>query len=283
MKNTSNNDIDRIKLKIQALINLGEDDGATEAEAENAMRFARRLMLQHNVSPEDMEEAKDAHESAADAEQVQYGQVGVEGQTSGLTAWEGSLAWAVSLLVGTVKWYKAGTVPRKRANGTIEFDSDTGMPKTRSVIKFYGPVDDCRDAQQLMAEWSLAVVALARLKFGGALRGDGRSYCEGFCDALYHKMNDIKREEQKLIDAQKAQQQLPQGATRSTALMVMNGNQLMLAKQERAKKWLEEEAGIKLSSGGSSRVGSHNSDAYGAGQADGRSANFSHNRTKRLK
>lgn len=276
------NDIDRIKEKIRALINLGEDDGATEAEAENAMRFARRLMLQHNVTQEDMEEAKDAHESEADAEQVEYGQVPSEGQTSGLTSWEAALGWAICKLVGTVKWYQSGTTVRKRANGTIEYDNDTGKPKTRSVFVFYGPVEDCRDAKQLMAEWSLAVTTLARMKFGGALRGEGRAYCEGFCDALLAKMNKIKAEEQKLIGAQKAQQQLPSGATRSTALMVMNGNQLMLAKQEKAKHWLEETQGIKLRNRSGSRGGSYHGDAYGAGKADGARANFSHSRTKKL-
>lgn len=274
---------DRIKDKIRKLLTLGEDDGATEAEAENALRFARRLMLKHNVSEKDMEETKDVHEIAADVEHTTFGQVRTTSQGSTLTKWEVSLGWAVMELIGTVRWYRAGETERRTKAGVLEFNEVTGAPKICQVIMFYGPEEDCRDARELMQEWSLTIIALARMRFGGALRGDGRSYCEGFCDALYSKVSQIRREERKLIDAQKAQQALPEGATRSTALMVLNGTQLMEAKREHASKWLEKEIGIKLrSSGSSGRGGSFNGDAYAAGAKDGKSADFSHKRTKKL-
>jgi len=49
-------DTTRIKEKIRKLLNLAEDDGAMEGEINNALNFARRLMLQHNISEEDIKQ-----------------------------------------------------------------------------------------------------------------------------------------------------------------------------------------------------------------------------------
>lgn len=274
---------DRILGKIRALLNLGSDDAATEAEAANAMRFARRLMLKHNVEQSDLEEAKDVHESAADAERVEYGRVQAETQTTGITNWESTLTWAICKVIGTVSWYVGGKVLRRDKHGVVEIDSDNGKPKTRSTVMFFGPAEDCRDAQSMLQEWSVTVMAMARLRFGTALRGPGRAYCEGFCDELYRNVLTALREEQALIEAQKAQLALPAGATRSTALMVTNATQLMTLKKEKGAEWLEKVAGVKLRNGGSaSRGGSYHGDAYGAGREDGSKANISHSRTKKL-
>ena len=51
-------DLEDIKRKIRALSALGHDQGATEAEAENALRFARALMLKHGI------DERDAHAKA---------------------------------------------------------------------------------------------------------------------------------------------------------------------------------------------------------------------------
>lgn len=273
--NTDN--LDKARRQIQALLRLGADAGATDAETENALRFARRLMLKHNVSAEDLEEAKDPHEAAADVESVEYGTVHVRTVGSSQTKWELVLRWAIAELIGTVKFYSAGRVERRTDSGTLEFNAISGKPMVTHDTVFYGPAEDCRDAKEMIEEWTLTVMGLARMKFGGALRGDGRSYCEGFCDALLAKVRKIKAEEKALIAA-------PEQGTRSTALMVTNANQLMELKLKRADVFLEKTCHVKLSKGHSSgRGGAHNHDAYGAGQSDGRSANFDHSRTKKLK
>ena len=272
--------IEQIKRKIRALINLGEDGGATEAEAENALRFARRLMLQHNVAPEDMERARDGHESAADAERTTYTREDFYTQTTGITGWETSLGLAINLLVGTTKWYiNPGVVTRRTLSGTIDYYPADGVARKSKLITFFGPEEDVRDAKVLMYEWTMTLVALARMKFGGAIRGEGRSYCEGFADALLRKMRAIREEERLLIEQHKANLQL---SGRSTALVVMNGSQLMEAKQQRALTWLKETIGIKLSKGGGSRGGANHGGAYAAGKADGQRADFSHSRTKKI-
>lgn len=273
--------VDKIKEQIQKILaKTGDGSGATEAEMETALRFARRLMLKHNVSQEDLEEARDQHESDADAESVEYGKTNSFTAGKNLSQWESSLARAIASLVGTVKWFYRSNVRRLNKSGTLSYDKDKSLQTT--IITFYGPADDARDAVELLEEWTLTVVALARLKYGGALRGNGRSYAEGFCFALADKVRMIKKEEQQLIDnKQKALD--AGGEKRSTALMVLNANQLMLAKRKKASTWLEEVAGVSLGRGGrSGGSGSHDSSAFGAGQSDGRSADFNRTRQGRI-
>lgn len=200
-----------------------------------------------------------------------------------LSTWELTLAWAVSELIGTVKFYLGGDTERRNEAGTLQFNSVTGVPMRSKVLVFYGPAEECRDAREMMREWSLAIASLGRMKFGGVFRGDGRSYCEGFTEALRAKVASIKREEHALIEAQRAQAQLPAGQTRSTALMVTSGLTIMEAKLARTQTYLTEELGLKLSKG-TARYGGgrQNFDARGEGRKDGQRANFSHSPTKKL-
>lgn len=276
-------DMERVKEKIRALLRLGADEsGATEAEAENAIRFARRLMLQHNVREDQLEEL-DPHEAAAAAEREEYGQATATTEGSVTTNWESVLAAAVSRLVGSVGNYLAnGTVPRRKADGTLEFNPVTGKPMIHRAFVFYGPAEDARDATVLYREWSAAIVALARMKYGGALKGPGRSYCDGFAQALWRKALAALREEQALIEAFKARAALPAGETHASALVVVNGNASMVARRERADTWLRNTQGIRLSNRSRSGQGSHDSGAFAAGSEDGRRSDFSRTRRKKL-
>jgi len=274
-------DMDKIKNKIKKLLNLAENDGAFDGEVDNALRFARRLMLRHNVTQADLEEAKDAHEIAADAEAVDYGRVAAFTLGANLSQWESTLAHSICQLVGTVQFYReSGKFARRTPHGTVDFSK--GEPSTATRLQFYGPEEDARDATDLLNEWSHIIVSMARMKYGGAFKGSGREYAEAFTYALYQKVEKIRQEEKTAIANE--QKLLAAGeTTRCTALMVRNAGALMLAKKNKGTDWLAKECGIKLSkSSRSSGSTIYDGDARAAGRADGNKADFSHARKKKL-
>jgi hypothetical protein len=295
-------ELNKAKDKIRKLLNLAEDAGAMKGEIDNAMRFARTLMLQHNLSEEEVRAdaaAKSPHEIAAAVEATEFAREALAGQGSRLSTWETTLGHAVMDLVGTVKWYLTGAMSERRTpEGVLIFNPHTGQPVQAACVVFYGPAEDVAAAKALMYEWSLTIVGLARLKFGGALRGAGRAYAEGFATALEQKVAQIRREEE-----DKAKQLSPGGrldvallasgsqsekgmvlAERGSALALANANALALAKQEAAVKWLKEDQGVKLHSRSGGGGGSWNPAARSAGLADGRKAagTFQHSRRPKL-
>lgn len=288
--------IDDIKRKIQGILAIGADDsGATEAEAENAMAFARRLMLRHQLTEADIAKGgeRTAHEIAADTE---YDTVTAYTEGAKMATWASWLTHAINGLVGTTQSYIGNRgVTKRTAAGTVDFDNQ-GEAKKACEVVFYGPAEDCRDAKALFEEWSVLIAALSRMKFGGALRGEGRSYAEGFASALYNKVKQMKRDEHRKIESAKGQTiglldaaTVAHGEDQFTrdkdcsALVVVKSNEIMLAKRERGSEWLRKEKGIRLGSGRAGGGGRHHSGAYSAGQADGRKADFSRTVTKKLR
>lgn len=276
-------DLERIKKNIRALLDVGADESLLEGETENALRFARRLMLKHNVGEGDLEEARGADQIQADAESVEYGYANAGTTGAGITGWESSLGYCVCRLFGTVQFYRSGGKHLARsATGAVLF-SGVGRQKYTGQFVFYGPADDARAAAELFEEWRVTVAALGRLKFGGALRGEGRSYCEGFTAGIAEMQRKADQEERDLALAQASGSELPAGATRSTALMVTNARAVMTAKREKGGKWLRS-TGVHLSGGGRSGGGRHHHGAHAAGRADGRSTSFARNGgTRRLR
>lgn len=259
--------LDRIKERISKLLALGKDDAAAAQEAENAMAFARQLMLEHNVSEADLT----PHERAARIERMDFAQSGVGTTGRNLSAWEMWLANTIQRVVGTVNHYVSGHEQRRDANGILQWFED-GNPMMQTTIMYYGPEDDVRDATQLFAEWSVTIAAMARMRFGGALKGAGRSYCEGFTRALSQKVSKAIEKEDLMIEEGK-----------STALVLTGQRSMMVAKQDQGKKWLKDVAGISLQSRGSGAGGGeHHSGAYDQGKKDGSAANLSRDRQRRL-
>ena len=250
---------DRIKKTIRDLLNLSENDAAFEAEAEKALRIARRLMLRHHIDQSDLEEERtqDAVDAAAD---VEYGRQECYSETSGIAGWERSLNSMICKLIGTINWYfSTGEYKRTRYGAKIYLED--GKAKRAARITFYGPTSDCLDALELVDEWRQVIMAMARLKVGTVFRGPGRSYCEGFVRALWGSVRKIEEEEEET-------QALPD-VDRSTALMIRNSTAIMVAKKEKGKKWLKEVAHVKLSGSANPSKARHNAEAYGQGKADG--------------
>ncbi len=265
-------DTDRIKERIRKLLHLAGDDAAMGNEIDNALRFARRLMLEHNLSEADLEgtEPKDPHGTAAGAEATEYDRVEFPSAGSRLSAWECDLVRAVCALVGTIGWYIGGRTLRRSALGVVEFDERTGRPKAARNFALYGPAEDVRDALDLVGEWSLIIAGLGRLKYGGAFRGEGRAYCEGFAGALLANVHRVTAEER----------QASGGA--SSAMVVANANALMQAKHDHAEDYLRDVLGIRLCRLGAVGGGSWHPAAAGQGALDGSRASLSRTRAARL-
>ena len=261
---------DKIKDKIRKLMNLANDSGAFDGEIDNALRFARRLMLEHNIDEKELGQPQDPIEAAA---KTQYAQADAFTHGTDLSLWESVLKNAICDLIGTIGCYRAhGKVEKRNEAGMLQFDSH-GKTMRSTKLCFYGPAEDVRDAAMLFHEWTHVISAMARLKFGGCFHGDGRSYAEGFTQGIQNTVDQIKREEKILISR-------PDTMNTSGALVVRNSTDLMTAKKNQATVWLRREAGITLRT--TTRSANHNNPgAFGAGMNDGKKANFS--RSKILK
>ena len=268
-------DTDRIKERIRKLLQLAGDDAAMGNEIENALRFARRLMLEHHISEADLRatEAKDPHEIAAVVEATEYDRGVVQTTGSRLTAWESALVTAVCELVGTVGWYvDARRTLRRSPHGFVQIDGRTGKPQTSAHLAIYGPAEDVRDALDLVSEWSLIIAGLGRLRYGGAFRGEGRAYCEGFARELLLQVFRMRDQERQAVPAEGC----------CSALVVANATALMDAKRARAAVYLREQLGIRLHASGGGRGGADYPEAARRGASDGSRASFTRVRTSRL-
>lgn len=145
--------IDRIK----KMRNTAANAASTQGEIENALRMASTMMLQYQLTDDDL--AEDSSDGSG------YGSMTV--LVTGIRAarWEKNLASYVCALLGDVFWF---------------FATDT----LRTKIVFYGRIDSVESAVALFTELLLEIATLGRLKYGGYAKGSGASYCEGFVRGL---------------------------------------------------------------------------------------------------
>lgn len=263
-------DKERIKKTIRDLLNLANNDAAFDLEAENALKFARKLMHRHNIDQSDLETLRDEHEIAAAAD-VEYGRKHCFSEAATLSWWERTLASVIADTIGTLKWYMETKMVRTTPHGTVDFRDGKKSVATR--ITFYGPAEDCADAIDLFDEWRQVIIAMARMKFGGVFRGKGRSYCEGFAAALWEKVTVMRDQEVFAIE---------DNTDKSYALMLRNSTAIMKAKREGASEWLEKTQGVKLRKGNSTSYRKHYAGAYKTGREDGRKSEVTRTRKKRL-
>lgn len=263
--------IEEVKQRIRKLLNVASGNAATEGEIDNAMRFARRLMIVNQLDESDIPTTStDPHEAAADRET--YSQTASLSISRNLSNWENDLAHVICALIGTVKFYqKSQKVLRKTAHATLKMNDRTGRPDRATQINFYGPEEDAADASELFEEWTQLIAAMARMKYGGALRGEGRCYAEGFVAGVERSVESIKAEERKLID----QRQTLTGVDKTTALSLVNATGLMKAKRERGSQWLADTAGVKLRNMRRTAAPIVSSSALREGIRDGQRAGFS--------
>jgi hypothetical protein len=253
---------DQIKKTVADLLRLAENDAAAEGEVENAIRFARRLMDAHHLSEEECR--LDPHAAAAQKEIM--GEQTIYGSVRTLAFWEQTLASFVELLVGSVGVYRTSK-QIVRQNNIIQFD-EAGEPQVKCGLVFYGPVEDINLACDLFDSLHQTIATVARLKYGGALRGDGRNYCEGFVVGLNTKLKEVKR------------QDLIQQESRA---LIVRSTEIAKATKERAKLWLQENKDWKLRKSQKRQAGSaYNANAFQDGITDGKNINPKVNRKAKI-
>lgn len=262
--------LEQVKDTVRKLLNLARNDAATDGEINNALKFAQRMMSEHHLSEDDLgQEPEDQYEAIDQAECGQtFTSVGRK-----IYLWESQLARFCAAFVGGVKYYASHSQSVQRsAAGIATANGDYGKR-----FCFYGLSDEARLAGELFDDLRLTIITMGKLKFGGCYRGDGGMYSEGFVDGLFDRMYAERESERK--EAKKLVEQSGQ----STALVLVERRaDLVQRKEQRATDWLTKDKGITLVSG-SRRSGAYgSSSARSEGMADGRKANPSVTRAKRL-
>ena len=275
-------DIDKVKSNIRAMLNLANDPAAAKGEIDNAMRFVTKLMDQHQLSDEDLSEVDD---KLLELERKEMGKQSAYFNGCKLSEWESSAARLCCDLVGGVKYY----VTHKqvyRVNGIVQLHPISmfkgqqrgGNPITKPTVVFYGIAEDVEIARQIFAELTMTIASMAKLKWGGVFRKDGREYCEGFVSGMWDKLWKERKEQDNTAKLSNT------ATTKSTALVAIESRGLIVQKKtELAQSYLEGTLGIKLSKGGGfSGIKQRNSDAREEGRNDGKSHSVSSERRRKL-
>lgn len=260
--------IDRIK-KLMAYAN---DGAASAGEIENALGHAAKLIDAHHLHDVNFSVEEKSREE-------KMGRAWGKTQSSKFHRWETTLAAAVEELFGCIKHYLDGKQEPLIIDGAAQFYTGkfAGQRKMVSRIVFYGPDYEAQEAAELFTEWTKCIATMGIMRWGGAYRGDGEAYCQGFVNALYEKASQLNTNRR--LTAAKPLNMLPNQA--STAITL---SERYTALQEKATEYLEKDLKIKLGSG-SSRSGTRtgSSEAYGEGRAHGKAADFGRTRKSNAK
>jgi len=179
-----------------------------------------------------------------------------------MCSWERRLAVFICSFIGSVKCYKQANQPVvSQATGLKQYD-EKGYLKTRGSIVFYGITDEVEVAQEMYDTWRTTIAAMARLRFGGALRGAGLHYGDGFVQGMEQRLRDAKHAETQEGD--------------QTFALVVQSNAIAKRKQEKAEYWMAHVQGVKLQKAAPSyrsrRAAAQHAGAKSQGKADGRNA-----------
>ncbi len=245
---------EKIKATISKLLNLAK--GSTfDGEIENAMRHARKMMMENNISENDLHLDESPKQMA---EREEYGKQKVNTNATSAVPWERILVRAICLLIGTVKNYRdENKVELRNAIGILIFNANEEI-QYRQQLVFYGPIDDAIEATAMFREWSEIIISMARLKYGGCFRGQGRDYADGFAQSLLDGV-------QKAIAGETKQIEMEKGSGKE--LVIVRANEIILAKKQKAIEWLAS-TGVRLHNHSGAGVRS-SSDAYSHGRSDG--------------
>jgi hypothetical protein len=226
--------LDRVKERIAKLLRVAKDDAATQGEIDNAIRAARYLMMEYHVEEADL--------AAAGSPEPAMGQATKKTRYAKIPAWEQSLAAFVARLVGGVCWYKL-----------TDWQFREGRYKCASSITYFGAAEDAALAAEVYEELATAIVVMAVAKYGGAYRGDGGMYAEGFVAGLCRQLSQMN------------------GDLRSTGTdLATRSSAIVEAKRQRAKEWLATTQGIRLVTAPRPRGAGGSLGAYDRGKMDGR-------------
>jgi hypothetical protein len=256
-------DIDTIKARIRKLMAVAGDGIATEGEIENAMNLAAKLIDQHHISQDELQP-----DNKRDNEEIQFGRISGVSNTSRISTWEQVLAMAIAHLFGSVQTYCSREKTPIRRNGIVQIKG--GEIKKGVRIYFYGPLVESKEAAELFEEWSRAIAAMGIARWGGAFRGDGAMYCDGFAESLFRRAKEI--EKARALTTAKPIHLIGHTGT-NTAITLASRYQIL---KNLATQHLEQNEGIKLRTrygyGSGYKAGSN--EAYNEGRQHGTKAEF---------
>ncbi len=212
---------------LRSLDNTASNAASTEGEKRNALRMLQNLMLKHNLSREDITDDNNV-------ESIRFARMAccVNGRRA--CVWEKNLAaYLIAEIFPLLDWYFA-------------------VKGHRTLIWFYGPLEDVQNCIALFRELLLTIATSAHLQYGGYSRGSGASYAEGYVRGLPRYQS---------------------GAGASTGNSVVSSTALMqartLAVRKAATSWLKFECGISLVSERGSGRNQHDPDAADRGKQHG--------------
>ena len=241
---------DKIKQRLKRLFAVAENDASCDNEIEQAMRYAKSLMNQHQVTRDDVFEDEDTGE--VDITKVEFTRRHRYSAYSSICAWESWLCRFITEFVpGTGYYVNRGEIRRNNA-GMV-----SGLGEKCTRVTFFGPTDDINFCLEVWDEVVMVIQTAATLRFGQALaRGSAAAYAEGFASSLY------------LVNKKQDDETKEAAKTDSKALIVVNRS---VALVDGGKKWLKEKHGVQLRKGSGSRsAASKDIEAFAQGQADGK-------------
>lgn len=133
-----------IKERLKKLLNLADDQSASSGEVANAMRMARKLMVEHGLSRDSLKDSE-------------FLRLSVENIGKNLSTWEAQAAIFICDLVGYVTPIQG-----------------------RGRLDFFGPGEDVRTTADLYTLTRDTIKATALLLYDGWYRGDGALYAQGY-------------------------------------------------------------------------------------------------------
>lgn len=267
---------ERVIERIRKLLTLAGDTSATQGEIENAMRFAQRLMAEHEIAEHEAQAqgGEDRVDPRAPIRTDDYTRRTVPGGSERAATWEGWLGSYLADLVGGI-----GVYINKREGATRR---ENGIGVRVVGYCFYGDPEACELAADLWAELRETIATSAVMGYGGCYRGEGRAYAEGFVLGLIEKLR-----EERAAERRGEAKALPDPTGQSTAIVPLRPDQraaldlVHKRKKDAASHWLKTSCGIKLGGGGSAG-GKHYAGAHAAGMRDGRSQTVTANRRRKL-
>lgn len=148
-------EFDKALRRLKALDRTANNAASTDAEKRNAVRMMQSIMLENDLTRDDILE-----DNNADRMTFTRMSCAVNGRRA--YGWEKSLAvYLCEEIFPMVQWYMS---PRGH----------------RTIFIFYGPVADVQNTIALLRELLVTIAAAARLQYGSYRSGSGASFAEGW-------------------------------------------------------------------------------------------------------
>lgn len=200
--------------RLRKLLARAKDNASSEQEVNAAMKVARKIMDEYNLSESDAIQADHASQRSDDIMEAE-----AVSRSVGLDKLEKELAWVCADLLD-VRWYRETRWVRSKT----KFYSHGG-PKLvkRESLVFYGYSRDVAIAQFLLPELFATIKAMSRYRLGSGWNKRHWDYCRGFVWQMRVRAAELRR-------------QKPE-ATTSTSLVVL--------KDANVQRWAEENLHLK--------------------------------------